>query len=157
MQYFKPWHRSGIGLGKVVDLLDHIHDEAWVRRFRRMERWVHDCPDQPAQFGATFLSSVLQQNCLMQGPFACGGEQVDLRQIRSPLLNIYGLHDHIVPNASSRALAGLTGSTRYTEIGVPTGPHRHVREFPCSGTAAPDRRLASPSLGLAFGYDRNLS
>ena len=128
-----------IGLGKVIDLLDHIHDDAWVRRFRRMERWVHDCPDQPARFGAAFLAQFYQQNCLMHGPFAFGGGHVDLRQIRSPLLNIYGLHDHIVPNESSRALAGLTRSTRYAEIAVPTG---HIGMFVSARAADLPRQIA---------------
>jgi polyhydroxyalkanoate synthase len=128
-----------IGMGKVIDLLDHIHDEAWVRRFRRMEQWVHDCPDQPTRFAAAFSSRFYQQNCLLNGPFEFGDTRVDLRQIRSPLLNIYGLHDHIVPPASSRALAGLTESRRYTEIAMPTG---HIGMFVSSRASALPRQIA---------------
>ena len=128
-----------IGMGKVIDLLDHIHDEPWVRLFRRMEQWVHDGPDQPARFAATFSSLFYQQNCLVGGPFEFGGARVDLRQIRSPLLNIYGLQDHIVPPASSRALAGLTQSKRYTEIAVPTG---HIGMFVSSRAAELPRQIA---------------
>ena len=121
-----------LSLGKYVDLLDHAHDPDWLQRFRRMERWVHDCPDQPRRIFAEFLREFYQENRLMRGLLMISDRVVDLREIRVPVLNIYGLHDHLVPPAASRALATLTQSSRYDEVAVPAG---HIGVF-VSGRAS---------------------
>ena len=110
-----------VGLGKVLDLIDHAADPLWVQRFRRMERWVHDCPDQPGRAFAEFVRYFYEQNQLFNGTFVLAGRPLNLRQIQAPILNVYGLHDHVVPPAASRALAGLTASKRYAELAMPTG------------------------------------
>ena len=38
-----------------------------------------------------------------------------------PVLNIYAEQDHLVPPAASRALAGRTGSSDYSELGFRGG------------------------------------
>lgn len=129
-----------LGVGKIIDLLDHVQDEAWVRRFRRMEQWVHDGPDHPARLCTTFLTEFYQQNRFVTGGLALAGQAVDLHQIHAPLLNVYGLHDHIVPAASSRALARLTQSKRYTEIAVPTG---HIGVFVSARASALPAQIAA--------------
>ncbi len=128
-----------LGLGKYLDLLDHADDPHWVQRFRRMERWVHDSPDQPAALWADFVQRCYQQNQLLHGTLTLGDRTVDLARIEAPLLNVYALDDHIVPPAASRALAGLTRSKRYDEMAVPTG---HIGIFVSQRAAGLPARIA---------------
>jgi polyhydroxyalkanoate synthase len=128
-----------LGVGKYLDLLDHADDPRWVQRFRRMERWVHDSPDQPAAAWCDFVQRCYQQNQLVRGTLTLGDRAVDLGRIEAPLLNVYALDDHIVPPAASRALAGLTRSKRYDEIAVPTG---HIGIFVSQRAAGLPARIA---------------
>ena len=66
------------------------------------------------------------KNKLVRGEFELGGERVDLRRITMPVLNVYAKDDHIIPPATSRALAGKTVSSDYTELALPGG---HVGVF----------------------------
>jgi polyhydroxyalkanoate synthase len=127
------------GVGKYLDLLGNLNDPAWVQRFRRMERWVHDCPDPPRTILRTFVEDLYRQNGLLRNTLRLDGQQIDLRKIRAPLLNIYGTEDHIVPPASSRALSGLSASRRYEEWALPVG---HIGIFVSAKAAALPSRIA---------------
>ena len=128
------------GVGKYLDLLDHIGDPLWVQRFRRMERWVHDCPDPPRGVLRSFLKDLYRENGLIRGTLQLDGQPVDLGHIRAPLLNIYGMKDHIVPPGASRGLAGLTRSRRYEEWALPVG---HIGMFVSAQAAGVPSRIAA--------------
>ena len=86
-----------------------------------MERWIHDGPDLAGRAVQQFVQMFFRDNALLHGPFELAGAQVDLARIEQPLLNVYALHDALVPPAASRALAGLTGSRGYAELVVNAG------------------------------------
>jgi len=101
---------------KYAGLADIADDRAALANFLRMERWIHDSPDQAGVAFAEFVQLFFQQNRLVRGGLAIGGHAVDPRRIRCPLLNIYATRDHLVPPSSSRPLAELTGSADYTSF-----------------------------------------
>ena len=100
---------------KYAGLADIAGDREALANFLRMERWIHDSPDQAGRAFAEFVRWFFQENRLLRGRLELGGRTVDLRQIRCPILNVYARRDHLVPPAASRALAGLTGSRDYSE------------------------------------------
>ena len=123
---------------KYVDLLDHIDDSRALENFLRMEKWIFDSPDQPGEMFRQFMSWLVRENRLMRGTLQIGGESVDLKEIRVPLLNIYATQDHLVPPAASLALEDLTGSSDYSTYAFPGG---HIGIY-VSGAAqreVPDR------------------
>ncbi len=99
---------------KVAGLAELADDPAALANFLRMERWIHDSPDQAGAAFAEFIRLFFRENRLVKGGLSIDGAAVDPRAIRCPLLNIYALKDHLVPPAASRALAGLTGSADYS-------------------------------------------
>jgi polyhydroxyalkanoate synthase len=99
---------------KYAGLADIADDPEALANFLRMERWIHDSPDQAGAAFAEFVRQFFQQNRLVRGGLSIGGVPVDLRRIDCPLLNIYATQDHLVPPSASRPLAGLTGSRDYT-------------------------------------------
>lgn len=106
---------------KYVRFIDQIDDEEAAAMFLRMEQWIFDSPMLTARVCREFGRKLYQENRLVKGDLVIGGAPVDVRNLKMPILNIYARDDHLVPPASSRALAGLAGSARYAEHELPGG------------------------------------
>jgi polyhydroxyalkanoate synthase len=102
------------GVHKYFAIADLADDPDALANFLRMERWIHDSPDQAGLAFTQFVRWFYQENRLLRGGLALAGRAVDLRRISCPLLNIFALQDHLVPPSASRPLAGLTGSRDYS-------------------------------------------
>ena len=99
---------------KYAGLADIAEDRDALENFLRMERWIHDSPDQAGTAFREFIRWFFQENRLVRGGLEIGGRTVTPGAITCPLLNIYATQDHLVPPSASRPLAGLTGSRDYT-------------------------------------------
>jgi polyhydroxyalkanoate synthase subunit PhaC len=99
---------------KYTGLADLAGDRAALENFLRMERWIHDSPDQAGTAFREFIRGFFHENRLLKGGLQIGGRPVDPQRITCPILNIYARQDHLVPPAASRALEGLTGSGDYS-------------------------------------------
>lgn len=106
---------------KYAGIADIADDPEALANFLRMERWIHDSPDQAGRAFAEFIRWFFQENRLVRGGLAIGGRPVDLRRITCPLLNIYAAQDHLVPPSASLPLAGLTGSRDYSAFNFDGG------------------------------------
>lgn len=100
---------------KYVALLDGQRDRATLENFLRMEKWIFDSPDQPAQMYRQFMNWFVKENRLAKGSLEIAGQKVRLANIKMPVLNVFAARDHLVPPAASRALASLVGTRDYTE------------------------------------------
>jgi len=100
---------------KYVKLIEQFDDDNAVAGFLRMEHWIFDSPMLTAQISLEFARDFYQRNLLAQGGLKVAGRQVDLRQLTAPVLNLYARRDHLVPPASSKALARLLKPEQYTE------------------------------------------
>jgi polyhydroxyalkanoate synthase len=99
---------------KYVRLLLSPPGRKELENFVRMERWIFDSPDQAGAAFREFVGWFYQENRLVHGTLEIGGRRVDLRQLKQPVLNLYGARDHLVPPAASAALEHLIGSGDYT-------------------------------------------
>ncbi len=133
----KPFSLTGQKYVSMVDLLD---DEKKVKNFLRMEKWIFDSPDQAGETFRQFIKDFYQDNKLLEGGLRIGEREVDLKNLRCPVLNIYAMQDHLVPPDASRALKGLTGSKDYTELAFPGG---HIGIY-VSGKA---QKEVTPAIG----------
>lgn len=109
------------GVQKYAGIADIADDPEALANFLRMERWIHDSPDQAGRAFAEFVRWFFQENRLVRGGLVIGGQPVDLRRIACPLLNIYATQDHLVPPSASRPLARLTGSRDYSAFAFDGG------------------------------------
>ncbi len=100
---------------KYVAILDRPSDPASLENFLRMEKWIFDSPDQPAQMYRQFMNWFVKENRLAAGSLELGGRQVQLSNVKVPVLNIYAGRDHLVPPSAARALGALVGTRDYTE------------------------------------------
>jgi polyhydroxyalkanoate synthase subunit PhaC len=109
----KPWRLNAQKYIGMIDILDNPEE---VRNFLRMEKWIFDSPDQAGEAFREFIRDFYQGNRLVNGGLSIGGKPVDLARLDMPVLNIYAEQDHLVPPASSKALAGRVGTDDYTEL-----------------------------------------
>ncbi len=133
----KPFSLTGQKYVGMVDLLD---DEKKLKNFLRMEKWIFDSPDQAGETFRQFVKDFYHDNKLLEGGLHIGEREVDLKDIRCPVLNIYAMQDHLVPPDASKALAGLTGTEDYTELAFPGG---HIGIY-VSGKA---QKEVTPAIG----------
>jgi polyhydroxyalkanoate synthase len=114
----KPYR---LNLQKYVGLADILDDRVALQDFLRMEKWIFDSPDQAGEAFRQFVKQFYQGNGFLQGGIVIGGREVELRNVVAPVLNIFAEQDHLVPPASSRALAGRVGTRDYTELSFKGG------------------------------------
>ncbi len=114
----KPWQLT---IDKYLDFPKVMADKNKLLNFMRMEKWIFDSPDQAGEAYRQFMKDFYQQNKLIKGEVKIGDAQVDLGNIRMPVLNIYAEKDHLVPPASSIALEKYIGSEDYTAKSFPVG------------------------------------
>ena len=98
-------------LDKYVNMIDKWSDPAYLTNFLRMEKWTFD---SPAQVGATlsqFIKDMYQDNKLIKGELELGGQKVDLKNIKNPVLVACADKDHLVPLSASEPLIDAIGST----------------------------------------------
>jgi len=101
-------------------------DKDATLNFLRMEKWIADRPDHPGVAAKEWFNKMYRENQLVGGDFQVMGRKVDLSKIQCPVLNVYALHDHIVPVSCSKPLGNFVKKSRYREIGFPGG---HVGVF----------------------------
>lgn len=111
---------------KYAQVLDFAQDKKKLETFIRMERWLTDGPDLAALAASEFLLLFYQQNALHLNALEIEQNAVRLNKIRSKVLNVYALKDHIVPPESSTALSGHIKPSLYEEFAVDSG---HIGAF----------------------------
>lgn len=95
---------------KQQTLAGSLEDEAKLSNFLRMEKWISESPAQTGECFRQFMKDLYQQNKLVKGELEVGGKKVNLKNLTSPLLNIYATEDHLVPPAATIPLNDLVGS-----------------------------------------------
>jgi polyhydroxyalkanoate synthase len=110
-----------LNVEKYIGMADILDDEAKLINFLRMEKWIFDSPDQAGETFREFLKDFYQENKLIKNQIKIGGRQVDLTNIKMPVLNLYAEKDHLVPPNSSIALAEYVGTDDYTVRSFPVG------------------------------------
>ncbi len=108
-------------LDKYVGFFENIDNKAFVENFIRMEKWIFDSPDVPAATFRQFITDCYKKNLLIQSKMELDGKRVDLKNITMPLLNFYGLYDHLVPPEACELLTREVGSTDTEDICMKTG------------------------------------
>jgi polyhydroxyalkanoate synthase len=108
-------------IDKYVGFMENIDNQEFVENFVRMEKWIFDSPDVPGETFRQFIKDLYQRNLLIRNQMEVGGEPVDLNNITAPLLNIYALHDHLVPPEACDKITGVVASEDTTDMRLDTG------------------------------------
>jgi poly(3-hydroxyalkanoate) synthetase len=115
-------------VGKQLQLLDHLDNEEYVRRYREFEDWFKYTQDIPGDFYLWLVEHLFRRNELIGGELQVAGERVDLGQITCPLYLLAGETDHITPPAQLFAAADYVG-TPPEQIRSESSPGGHLGLF----------------------------
>lgn len=85
-------------------------DPARMARVLARERWLEETVPLPSAFAREFVLQAYQRDALLDGGWFIRGQEVDLQQIRCPVLLIASERDFITPLASALPFAEATGS-----------------------------------------------
>jgi len=122
-------------IDKYVGLMENLDNKVFLENFIRMEKWIFDSPDVPGATFKQFITDCYQKNLLIQSKMKVGSHVVDLKNLTMPLLNIYGLYDHLVPPEACEKLTGAVGTKDTEDICLKTGhigiyvSSRYQKEF----------------------------
>jgi polyhydroxyalkanoate synthase subunit PhaC len=108
-------------IDKYVGFYENMGSRSFVENFVRMEKWIFDSPDLPGETFRQFVTDFYQKNLLIQNKLNIGGHCVDLKRITMPLLNFYGLYDHLVPPEACNQLIRNVGSADVEDVCLDTG------------------------------------
>lgn len=108
-------------IDKYVGFLENVHDKDFVENFVRMEKWIFDSPDLPAEAFREFIKKLYHENQLIENKMTLDGELIDLKKIRMPVLNIYAKYDHLVPPGCCDEFVKKVGSRDTEDICLNTG------------------------------------
>ena len=106
---------------KYKNFIDNIENISFVENFVRMEKWIFDSPDVPAETFRQYVKDCYQQNLLIRNRMHLNGRRVDLRRITMPVLNFYGRYDHLVPPEACAPLIEKSGSRDAQNVCLDTG------------------------------------
>src|SRR5438876_9157966 len=107
----KPYRLMG---QKYLDMVEQLDDLTKIHNFLRMEKWIFDSPDQAGEAFRQFIKDFYQGNKLVKGGLKIGDRDVDLGDVKMPVLNIFAEQDHLVPPSASRVLGDHVGTKDYT-------------------------------------------
>ena len=116
-------------MDKYIGMTDKWMDKDYLTNFIRMEKWTFD---SPAQVGATlsqFIKDMYQDNKLIKGELELGGQKVNLKSIKVPVLCACADRDHLVPLSASEPFMDALGSKDKTFLHFATG---HIGMFTSS-------------------------
>ena len=108
-------------IDKFGGFMENADNKKFVENFVRMDKWIFDSPDLPGEVFRQFIKDCYQENKLIQSKLEVGGRRVDLKKLTMPLLNIYGLYDHLVPPEACEQLVKNVGSQDTEDICLKTG------------------------------------
>ena len=92
-------------LKKHLELLLHLDDEAYVRRYAEFQDWYAHTQDISGAFYLWIVENLFLENRLVKGTLEIGGKRVDLGAITCPVNLLAGSEDHITPAEQVFALA----------------------------------------------------
>jgi polyhydroxyalkanoate synthase len=118
---------------------DNMWNDAYVRSYRAFDRWSNETLPLAGEYFRETTRDLMWDNRLYHGNLRVGGREIDLGNIRVPVLHAIAEHDHIVPYAASKPLLELVGSDDTREVvlkgghvSLIAGPNAAKRMWPAA-------------------------
>jgi len=100
----------------AIRLWDNMWNDEYVKSYRMFERWGNDTLPLAGEYFRQLIKDLLWENRLMNGGLRFSGQEVDLRNIKIPILHVVAEHDHLIPYDSAKALVAKVGSDDKEEV-----------------------------------------
>ncbi len=102
-------------------LLHRAHDQSYVDKWRRMNKWTIDHVPFAGEAYRQFANDLVKENKLVKGEFMLSNKKADLKNIKANLFVISGSRDNLVLEEQSKPIMDLVSSEDKTYICVESG------------------------------------
>lgn len=102
-------------------LLHRAHDQRYVDKWRRMNKWTIDQVPFAGEAYRQLASDLIRDNKLVKGEFIVGNKKVDLSNIKANLFVVSGSRDNLIIEEQSKPIMDLVSSEDKTYISVESG------------------------------------
>jgi class III poly(R)-hydroxyalkanoic acid synthase PhaC subunit len=102
-------------------LLNRAHDQRYVDKWRRMNKWTLDQVPFTGEAYRQLGNDLIKDNKLVKGEFMVGNKEADLKNIHANLFVISGSRDNLVLEEQSKPIMDLVSSEDKTYICVESG------------------------------------
>jgi polyhydroxyalkanoate synthase len=94
-----------------ANLLVNLHDPQYIAAHEALIGWAQDHIPIPGTCFRQTVDWFIRDNCLARGEIPLPGHDVDLRDIRCPVLNVVGDADHLIPLRSNAPILDVLPHT----------------------------------------------
>ena len=102
--------KPSMDIAKYFGVMDMQGDEEKLMNFLRMEKWKSDTPDLSGEMFRKYIKDLFRDNKLIKNEFELDGQNVNLKNMTVPFLNVYATEDNIIPNESTMGIMDKLGS-----------------------------------------------
>ena len=106
---------------KYPHFFEQPHGLESTLEFFATETWLYDSPPVIGEIYREFVKYCYQQNLFINNKMRVDGHLVDLKDVKTPYLNVVAQKDDLVAPASSTALNTVVGSNDKSIIEFPSG------------------------------------
>jgi polyhydroxyalkanoate synthase len=124
-------------VGAYVNLWKQVDNEAAVRGWQAINRWVEDVIPVAGEAFRQFVKDYVHGNQLITGTHEIKGRRVDLSNIEASLLNVIAQYDHLVSPSQSETIVALVSSQDKerkvipsTHVGIMAGGRARYKLWP---------------------------
>ncbi|WP_051633700.1 alpha/beta fold hydrolase [Bacillus sp. UNC41MFS5] len=93
-----------------VNLFSRAHDEKYVEKWRRMDKWTKDAASFAGAAFKQMFNDLYKDNKLLKGELVIGGRKVDLKNINCPLFVFSCSRDTLILEKQSLPVMNLVSS-----------------------------------------------
>lgn len=112
---------SPINFTNYTKLLHQAHDQKYVDKWRRMNKWTHDHVPLAGEAYRQLAHDLFKENKLVKGEMMVGNKRADLKNIKSNLFVVSGSRDNLILEDQSKPIMDLASSKDKTYITVEAG------------------------------------
>jgi class III poly(R)-hydroxyalkanoic acid synthase PhaC subunit len=112
---------QGFNIGPTINLITRAHDERYVDKWRRMDKWMKDAVTFSGAAFKQMMNELYKENKLVKGEMKIGGRKVDLTNITCSTLVITSTRDELVLESQSLPIMDLISSEDKTYQHVEAG------------------------------------
>ena len=126
MQMLRPASRPA----GLINVWENMWNDEYVTQYRRFDHWATNMISLPGEYFRQLVKELMWGNKLYKGELKVGGREVNLENIKIPLLHIIAEHDHVAPYDATKVLVEMAGSEDKEAVVLKGG---HVSVFAGGG------------------------
>jgi len=138
-------------LTRPVAVATHLHDRDWLAQLEAVDRFMASMHAYPGRTFGQLYHQFFRVNDLADGHMVLSDQEIDLADVRVPVLSVAGETDVLAPQPAVHHLAGLLPNA--PEVRLETAPGGHLGVLTGRSARGTTWRYLDEFLGAAAERD----